>query len=207
MLQLNKLFFATLLITGITFANSNQLSTLKNATYVEPVAANKKISFNVWFKLKNKEQLDAYTNDLYNPDSPVYQRYLTAEEFKQYQLNAKEEQLLQNYFNSLGMKAKLLNHHLQVTATAAQIEKEFKLKINYYKIKNKLVYSNNKAPKLSVLLQQYVESVSGLSNIERFRPYAITLSKHMPKTAENQPEAGQPTTNSMNGFSGAEIRT
>ncbi|MGL5742216.1 MAG: hypothetical protein ACRCXC_06560 [Legionella sp.] len=42
---------------------------VKQATFIKPVEANKKLQFNVWLKLRNKAQLDKLVEEIYDPNS------------------------------------------------------------------------------------------------------------------------------------------
>ena len=194
-------------------------SLIQQAKLIGPVNSNQKINFTVWLKLRNKEQLDQLTRDIYNPNSANYQKFLTYDEFNQHYAPSQEaENKVWHYFTAQGMQAKIANHSVRVTATAAQIEQALQIKLNQYRHQNRTVYANATPPTLNSEMAQQVLAISGLSNIARYQP----ALRERPK-ANNSHEAfkphdlnlvwdtflpaAQPTTQSFTGFNGSNLQT
>ena len=123
---------------------------IQQAKLIGPVNANQKINFIVWLKLRNQEQLDQLTRDIYNPNSVNYQKFLTYEEYNQHYAPSEEvENKVLHYFTGQGMQAKIVNHSIRVTATVAQIEQALQIQLNQYRYQNRTVYANATPPILS----------------------------------------------------------
>src|SRR6185312_15218657 len=94
-------------------------------------------------------QLDQRVREIYDPNSPTYQKFLTLNEFNQeYAPSETNENAVLHYFTTQGMQAKIVNHSVRVTATAQQIEQTLKVKMNNYHYQNRTVYANATAPLL-----------------------------------------------------------
>ncbi|MCL9685137.1 S53 family peptidase [Legionella maioricensis] len=194
-------------------------SLIQQAKFIAPMNSKQKINFTVWLKLRNKEQLDQLTNDIYNPNSANYQKFLTYDEFNQHYAPSQEvENKVLHYFTAQKMRAKIVNHSVRVTATVAQIEQVLQIKLNQYRYQNRTVYANATPPTLSLDVAQEVAEISGLSNIVRYLP-----ALRARPTGNNSKEAfkshdlnfvwdsfipsAQPTTRSFTGFTGPYLQT
>lgn len=183
--------------------NSPVLPLLQNAKLVKSLEPSKMIQFVVWLKLRNKAQLDQLVNEIYDPNSPNYQKFLTHDEItQQYAPNQEAENAVLQYFLNQNLQAKIVDHRVIVTGEAHQIEKIFQIKLNYYKFKNRTIYANSTAPTLSADVASHVLGISGLSDMVNFKPDVRFLTDQMkPK------QSVQPTANSIGGFSGKNLRT
>ncbi|MCL9684347.1 S53 family peptidase [Legionella maioricensis] len=149
---------------------SSGLNLLTHATVIKPVEPKTKISFIVWLKLRNKEELDQLVKDVYDYNSPRYQQFLTPALYEQEFAPSKDaENAVQHYFASQGMQAKVINHSVRVTATVEQIEQALHVQINYYQYQNERVRSHSSAPKLNPEIAQYISEITGLSTIPEFQ--------------------------------------
>lgn len=195
-----------------------ELSLLHQAKLVGPIEPEKEITFTIWLKLRNKTQLDQLINELYSPQSSHYQKFLTHEQFNaDYGPSKKAKVAIKNYFTQHGMKAENDYSRVRITGKAEQIEHVFKIKINNYRYHNKMVYGNATAPTIAPEIAPYISGVSNLSNI----PYARPQYRQMKPVRSNhdnwKPEAlnlvwssflptASPTTKSLQGITGAELR-
>ncbi|CDZ77344.1 Pseudomonalisin precursor [Legionella massiliensis] len=228
-----SLFSATLVISTTTWAKSEikqvnfhniELSTLQNAKRVGPVAPQQTITFNVWLKLRNQEKFDHFINELYDPNSGHYQKFLSKDEFNaNYAPSEKEAQEVESYFISQGMKTKRVYTTIQVTAEAKKIEQVLKIKLNNYLYKNKLVYGNDSEPRVNSEVAKYISGISDLSNIPyghpKIRQEPTKKRKTLVEFQGIQPvetlnliwdsfmPKALPTTTSLNGFTGQQMRT
>jgi len=198
---------------------------LHRAKLVGSTNLGKKINFTVHLKVKNKEKLDALYQEIYNPNSPRYHHYLTAEEYKaEFAPSINTLNLVKNYFTSRGMKAEIIGDTVKVTATVDQTQQAFKTKIKNYLYQNKNVYSNVTEPKVDATIAQYILEISGLNNIPRFHKMVLSAPRKEQTSINIEPhKANQkilsnlmwhafmpntlPTDTSLNGFTGAQLRT
>ncbi len=221
-----SIFFSTVWagngIKKVNFYNI-ELSTLKNAKLVGPLDSQQVITFTVWLKLKNKERLDQFINELYDPQSFKYQKFLTKEEYEaNYAPSADAVKAVENYFLAQGMNTRRVFTTIQVTAKASKIEEVLQIKLNNYLYKNKLVYGNASEPRINSDIAQYISGISDLSNIAYGYPKihrqspeelkAVTESQINKKTEilnlvwDSFVPQALPTTTSLQGFTGQQMR-
>lgn len=208
-------------IKQVNFHNV-ELSALQEVKRVGPVNPEQIITFTVWLKLKNKEQLQHFISELYDPRSFYYQKFLTPEEYDaHYAPSATAVKKVEHYFIAQGMKTKKVYTTIQVTAKASKIEQVLQIKLHNYLYKNKLVYGNASEPKISSDIAPYIAGISDLSNIPYGHPKIRHQSKKSKIGMESQghkpveilnlvwdsflPQA-IPTTTSLQGFTGQQMR-
>ncbi|KTD14499.1 serine protease, subtilase family [Legionella gratiana] len=187
-------------------------SLIEHATFVKPVEAHKKLKFIVWLKLRNKAQLDKLVEEIYDPHSPNYQRYLTHDVFEEHYAPTKEiEDALQKYFTAQGMQADIVNHSVQVTASVHQIENTLHTSLNYYFYDQGMIYANASKPSLPSEIAQYIVDITGLNNIPLYHPN--NMFTQMNASSYEQEFIGDvlipkaiPTTTSIHGFSGEQLQ-
>jgi len=196
---------------------SSGVQWLAQAKVIKPLAKATPIHFIVWLKLRNKEQFDQLVQDLYDPHSQHYQQFLTPGTFDKYYAPTPDtEHAVQQYFVAQGMQAEIVNHSIRVTASAEQVERTLQTQLAYYAYQGKTVYANNSAPVLPADIAHYVLEITGLDNIKHFQPTVIRPRAALTPATEPQPLSfawktfspqAQPTTRSLEGFSGADLRT
>lgn len=214
------LFLSSLAITNV-YAEKNHgllkvpspgLSLLRHSVYIKPVEANKKIQFIVWLKLRNQTELNALVQDIYNPESPHYQQFLTHEEYEQkFAPNPGVEQEIAQLFESKGMQVKIINHSVRVTGTAKQIQRLLNIKINYYSYHQSRVRANETAPRLSSNIAQYISGISGLSTLPLYQGNTNSsqvkdFRQDLHSNWSSLIPTAIPTTTSLNGFSGSQLQ-
>jgi len=195
---------------------SPSVQALAQAKAIKPLANTTPITFTVWLKLRNKAQLDQLVPAMYDPRSPHYQQFLAPGIFDKYYAPSPEaEQAVLHYFLAQGMQAKMVNHSISVTASAQQVERTLKTRLHYYSYQGQTVYANSTAPVLSADIAPYILEISGLDNLHRFRPAALRRRDALASVVAPRPlyfawdtfkPQAQPSTQSVNGFTGADLR-
>ncbi|MDR3441658.1 MAG: S53 family peptidase [Legionella sp.] len=220
----HKLLLPLAFIVMTSYANQTEtllslpspgLNLLNQAHLIKPVAAKTKLSFIVWLKLRNKEALDQLVQEVYNPNSPRYQQFLTPELYEQKFAPSKEaEERVRSFFVQQGMQAQVLNHRIQVSGTAEQIKQALHVQLNYYRYQNERVYANSRAPQLTADLAQYISEITGLNTIPQFHAHLISSYENKASTAthdlnfiwSNFLPSALPTDISLQGFTGANLQ-
>lgn len=152
--------------------SSSGLNMLRKARMLGAVEANKTISFSVWLKMRNKKELEQLAHDVYDPNSPKYQQFLTPELYEQRFAPSKEaEMLVKGYFIKQGMNAKIVNHSVRVEGTAKQIQQALRIKMYYYQYEKERVYANSTPPQLLPDIAPYISEIKGLSTIPEFHAF------------------------------------
>lgn len=229
MFTLKKITYALLLLNTLPTVQAEAqqtsaisapgMSLIHQAALIKPVEADKTIHFTVWLKLRNAAQLDQIVKDIYDSTSSRYQKFLTQDEYHQhYAASPEVKNLIQKYFTDQNMQATIVNDRVDVIAKAEQIEKVLHVKMNYYRFKNRTGYSNTAEPELNIEIAPYVKTITGLSTMSDFTPHGRELpdllaGKKSVKIHDINMEwesfvpAVQPTTTSIGGFTGANIKT
>ncbi len=200
-------------VTTLLNIPSPGLHLLNQATLVKSVAPQTKISFTAWLKLRNKKELTQLAQEVYDPNSPSYHRFLTPALYEQKFAPSKEaEQAVQRFFASQGMQANIINHSVRVTGTVEQVAQTLHVQMNHYLYQHKMVHANSTSPQLNPEVAQYISEITGLSTIPEFHANVASVEHH--ETTEQElnfiwnafvPSA-VPTDISLQGFSGANLQ-
>lgn len=202
----------------ISFPNG-ELPTLRKAQNIGPLNPEQEITFTVWLKLRNKEKLDQFSNELYDPQSPHYQQFLSTEDYNTlYAPSAETIKKVVHYFTSNGMKAKQVHTTIRVTGKVKAIEQLLQIKLNQYRYHNKLVYGNTSVAKISPEIAPFITGISDLSNIPYGHPKIRQEAKLSQQLNTKEPvevlnlvwdsfvPQALPTTTSLQGFKGQQMR-
>lgn len=145
------------------------------------------LNLTVWLNLHNKAGLDAAIEQMYEPGSPNYHKWMNAGELAKYSPNAAEIK---------AVKKELASHHLavsespsshlalRVTGTVADVETAFHTPIQKYQLGGKMYHANIASPQLEGNAAGLMYTVTGLDN-STMQPYA---------RRQTDPLSGQPTT-------------
>lgn len=225
MLKLKKAVFLLLSLSFVTItpyakqANdllslpSPGLNLLNQATRIRPMPPESNISFIVWLNLRNKAKLDKLVQDVYDPNSPQYHQFLTHSLYEQeFSPGHEAENSVQQFFSSLGMQTKVVNHSVRVTGTVAQIEQALHVQINYYLYKNKIVHANTSPPQVNQEIAQYIAEITGLSSVPEFHSNIESIKNNSLAVHDinfiwdNFISFAIPTDISLQGFTGANLQ-
>lgn len=174
---------------------------ISRAKWIKSLDANQQLSFMIRLKIRNQDKLFKKVQEIYNPNSPYYQHFLTtAENAKDFLPLPETIHQVQDYFASHGMKTKIIHHHIQVTAKVSQIEDVLHVKMNQYEYQNQKAYANASTPQIPQEIAQHIAEFSLLNTIPRFQ----NDEEHSPKRI---PPKAIANTTSLNGFTGANLQT
>lgn len=187
---------------------------LSQSQLMEPVSKDTELLLHIWLKFRHPKELDQLVQEVYDPNSSHYQQFLTTPLYEErFAPSQNAVNKVQHFFLEQGMRADVVNHHLRVLGSVAQIERALHLKINYYRYQNALFYANAQAPKLPSDLAHYVTEITGLNTLPEWQESALVpqeISHAPPKNLafiwqHVIPEA-HPTSISLQGFSGANLQ-
>jgi subtilase family serine protease len=157
--------------------------------------------------LRNEDQLTRLLDQLYDPASPNWHRYLTVEQFtEQFGPSESDYERLTVYCQSHGFKitGKYSNRLLlNVNATVAQIDSTFHVHLRRYQhpVENRQFYAPDTEPSVDFAVP--VLHVSGLDNYRLPRPGGHAASGKDPKIS---PEGGGGGTGPSGSFRGKDFR-
>ena len=119
-------------------------------------------------KLAEEEQ---FLQDLQDPKSPNFHKYLTAGEWNaRFAPSAEDEQAVVDWAQSNGLLVtgrfadRLI---VDVDGTSENVEKAFAIKMNNYQLAGAIEFSNDRDPVIPSQLTNVLHSISGLNSIQR----------------------------------------
>jgi subtilase family serine protease len=134
------------------------------------------IEVGLWLKPHNRAELDSLADELYDPASPNYRRFLTAADVDaRFAPTAEEARKVQQFLTSRGFSGTEIGpHNLVVRArgTVAGVENAFRVQIENFQVKDKVYRSNTSDPYIEGDAADLVASVSGLNNLVYSHPLA-----------------------------------
>ena len=169
------------------------------------LAGSQQLHLAISLQLRNEEQLDALLQQLYDPASPNYRRFLSVQQFTdQFGPSVVDYQRVIGYLQSYGLKVThTYSNRLGVDATgpAADIEQAFQVKLQVYRhpTENRTFYAPDVETSVEAGLP--VLSVEGLST--------FNLPRSMMKPVHPNQRAHSDQTGSGPGglFTGSDFRT
>lgn len=190
------------------------LDLIQQSHLVSSLDPNKTLSFTIWLKLRNKQQLDELAQDVYNPQSVNYHHFLTQATYEQqFAPSAHTETMVQQYFIQHGMSAHVRNHSIRVRGTVAQINHALHIHMNRYRHHNHLFYANAELPHLPPKLSSVILGITGLNSGKKTHSNPIKTKVRKEKTMHqldfvwNQfAPTALPTDTSLSGFTGAQLQ-
>jgi kumamolisin len=152
------------------------------ATDVGPATAfaeNAQVTVTVALQLRNADQIDPLIEAVYTPGSPQYRRFLTSAQFKaQFGPDPATIAAVTRHFESEGLAVtQSATAHLQVSGTAAQIEKAFAVQLHSFEVAAGPSTSSYRyraplsAPQLPVAIAASVRAILGLDTRPRLIPH------------------------------------
>src|SRR5947209_15117162 len=106
-----------------TSVQGNVVPLVKDAHLLRPTNPNKRLQLNISLKLRNEPELNMMLTAIANPNSPDYQKYITADEFKQrYSPLPNQVQEVVAFLQSQGLMVKSIsanNTLIDATCTVA----------------------------------------------------------------------------------------
>jgi len=172
-------------LMAVTSAESAERQTLKGhvpvaAARLQPVgrlSASRSLELAIGLPLRNREALANLLQQIYDPASPNYHHYLTAEEFaEQFGPTEKDYQAAAGFAkaNCLTVTGTHPNRTLlDVSGTVAQIESAFHIKLRVYEhpTESRTFHAPDTEPSLDLAVP--VLGISGLDDFVRPRPMSL----------------------------------
>jgi len=164
-------------VTGAWAQHSNAIRSAR-------VPATKVLELKLVLPLRDKEALDAFIQELADPSSPNYRKFLTPEEFKaRFAASDEDVQKVVAFAKSNGMEVtEVTPNHMWVGAKAsiAVIEKTFHVQMGYYQhwMESRTFYAPDRAVSIDGL-DVDLEGIENLDNAKVIRPANLkTMAKN-----------------------------
>jgi kumamolisin len=149
----------------------NVAPALQDATFVNHSDPNAVLTIVVGLKLHNESEFTDLLNRLYDANSADYHRWITPADFlAKFSPIQSDVDAVRQHLESHGLTIKRVSDNrvlVEATGTVAQIEEAFAININAYKLGAETHYSNDRNPSVPSSLKDVVESVTGLSSLEK----------------------------------------
>ena len=169
--------------------NSPYILTGQNAPLVSrahmlgPADAQQQLSLSVGLQLRNLPQLEDLLAQLYNPRSPMYHHFLTAQQFvEQFAPTPDQVQQVKSYLQQGGLNITSVSSNgllIDATATVAQASALFQVTINNYVLGSNTFFANANPPVIPGSLSSIIASIGGLDNSVKMHPlYHLVGSGH-----------------------------
>jgi subtilase family serine protease len=145
----------------------NQVAT---SAYLGSLPPDKEIRMLISFQPRNQVELNQLEADLYNPSSPRYHQWLTAEEFgKRFGRSEEEFKMAAAWLRSQGLNVdRTYSNHLAIgfTGTVGTVERALNVQMGQYwdSLSNRSFYSNSQAPTLPSKIEAITIHLTGLNN-------------------------------------------
>jgi len=164
-----------------TSLQGNVVPLVKDAHLLGPTDPNQRLQLNISLKLRNEPELNMMLTAIANPNSPDYQHYITADQFKQrYSPMPNQVQQVVAFLQSQGLTIKSIsanNTLIDATCTVAQAEKAFSVQINNYQFKSLRFYANAEEPTVPTSISSIILSIGGLDNAAKGHPEGFITNR------------------------------
>jgi hypothetical protein len=168
------------------------------AARVGAMPAQTPVSIDVALNLGNQAGLDALLNGVTNKKSPYYRHFLAKGQFgPEFGLSLTQISLVTSALRSLGLDPGQVDParlDIPVTATAAAIDRAFRITMIDYRLADgRIAYANSAAPKVPASVAPYIEGVLGLDNVYLAQQLGAQVSVAA-KPVAAKPVAARPVT-------------
>jgi pseudomonalisin len=155
------------------------LDGLSSARLVRAAAAGQRLTVGVGVQRPNTAEEVALYNELYDPSSPEYHRFLTSAQFNaRFGVTAATRSAVGSWLTSTGARIARIydgGSYWQATGTVAQFDKLFHVQIGDYTAAGKSFFANNRPPRVPASLP--ISGVLGLDSVHRMSLASITTKR------------------------------
>lgn len=158
---------------GISSIQNSTPSNLRSANYLNEVDQTKNMRLLVWLKPMNQDGIADKIHDLYTPNSPNYHKYLTDKDLAIYAPSVSEAEQVKQYLIDNGFNIKYIpndNAFIEVEAHVSEVEDVFHVKINNYKQKGVVYYSNDRNVSIDSKIADKLSGISGMDDFIKITP-------------------------------------
>ncbi len=156
------------------------------------------ISITMRMALRDRAGRDALLRDLYDKNSPQYQKWLTAEQYAaRFAPTAQAAATVQDFLRSQGLTitdVNRFNYTITAQGRVSDIQKAFAVQINRYSFNGETRYSNANNPSLPVQLSGLVGSIGGLHEVRMQTHHVVQLDGEsivQRRSPSQRPTSGQ----------------
>jgi subtilase family serine protease len=165
-------------------------SVLENADYFGDLPDNTPVSVDIVLKTNNEKKLQSYIEQTVDPNSALYHRYLSVDQFKKgFGASDLTVKALAQYLKHYKISTKIYDNNLIVSAngTAGDFNKAFSVTIQKAKFRGRTFHAAKKGPKLPRFLASHVLAILGLTNYSELTPRAVKRPLKLTPNASGGP--------------------
>jgi subtilase family serine protease len=155
----------------ITHNTPRYVSTAKNLGTEDP---SKTIEVSIWLNPHNRGGMDAVARELYDRTSTNYRHFLKPGQIaERFAPTVEEAKTVQQFFESHNLKVVKVgenNFYVRARGTVGDVETAFRVQLNNYQVRNKVVRANAGDPYVDGDAAELVRAVSGLDTGEYEHP-------------------------------------
>ncbi len=151
-------------------------SAMASAVRVGQLAANTPMNLTVVLNLRNTQALQTLVSRLYNPNDPMYEHYLTPQEFRaEFGPTRQDFAQVEQYLNSHNLRIiRETTNTVQFQGTSADVESAFGVQMqNYLKPNGTLAYAPSGNPQVASQIAPEIAGVLGLNTFSHFTAHYI----------------------------------
>ncbi|MGH8274662.1 MAG: protease pro-enzyme activation domain-containing protein [Gammaproteobacteria bacterium] len=152
------------------------ISLLQQATQIGQHPLGASIKLTVGMKLRHVAQLKRFLQNVQNPRSPEYHRYLTPQQFTaQYGPSQAQVALVVSFLQQHGIRVKNVSSNrmlIHTEATTDAYNHALEIVINDYRLNGRQFFSTTDRPQLPGTVANVVQSILGLDNSQLMRPHS-----------------------------------
>src|SRR6266536_1131222 len=166
-----------------TLLSGHTVPLIQQAHLVQAANLNQQLNLSIGMQLRNSSDLDSLLRAIYDPNSSQYHQYLSPDQFNQlFAPTSDQVQQVVLYLQSQGMTVISVapnNLLIDATATVAQVQQAFNVRINTYQAGNHTFYANTASPSVPTSISQLISSIGGLDNSVQYHPLYQRIIKHI----------------------------
>src|SRR5579863_5975734 len=163
------------------------------STYVRTENPAGVIDVTVWLNTHNRAAMDALAQELYDPGSPNYRRWLTRQEIaERFAPTADEAAVVRQFLESHNLEVVRTgsdNFFVRARGTVGDIQNAFQVRLNDYRVQGRLVRANDRDPRVEGAVAPLVRAVAGLDAGVYTHPVIVRPAAAPVGTAAGRPLA------------------
>lgn len=155
-----------------------------DATFNGYAADQEPVSITVTLKLRNKDVLDSYVQELFHPGSPSYHQFLSSQDSTAlFAPTQQQAQAVADYLTKQGFtNVQIASNRLLVTAdgTVGAARNAFRTSIGHYTRRNHDGIANTSDVQIPASLSQTVDQVLGFNTLQQARVFSVPAAQMKP---------------------------
>jgi len=166
-----------------------------------PADTTEMMDVQVWLKPHNREELDALTEELYDPASPQFHNWLKPSDISsRFAPTAEEAQTVGKFLSSHNLPVTAVgpdNFYVRARGTLADVQKAFRVQISKFELNGKTYRANIGNPYVEGAAAALVGSIYGLDNMQYKHPIVAPMTPQKAPPGGNLTEAAHPADSSF----------